>query len=77
MIKLSTIWYLSGNSTKSQAVKSAKLNKHCNTIENIAMYGKLHMNGSLFFCQQFRINELEERKAIQSILHNFVWAGRV
>ena len=32
--------------------------------------GKLHTNGSLYFCQQFRKKEREERKAIQSNLHN-------
>ena len=32
--------------------------------------GELHRNGSLYFCQQFRKKEPEERKAIQSKLHN-------
>ena len=32
--------------------------------------GKLHTNGSLFFCQQFRKKEPEERKAIKTKLHN-------
>ena len=32
--------------------------------------GRQHTNGSLFFCQQFRKKDLEERRAIQTKLYN-------
>ena len=50
---------VSGNS------KSGNVKKNCPL-----KCGRQHTNGSLFFCQQFRKKELEERKAIQSKLHN-------
>ena len=45
--------------------KSGNMKKNCPL-----KCGRQHMNGSLFFCQQFRKKDLEERKAIQSKLHN-------
>ena len=45
--------------------KSGNVKKNCPL-----KCGRQHTNGSLFFCQQFRKKEIEERKAIQSKLHN-------
>ena len=49
----------------SEKPKSNNLKKNCPI-----KCGCQHTNGSLFFCQQFRKKDLEERRAIQNKLYN-------
>ena len=49
----------------SETPKSNNAKKNCPL-----KCGRQHTNGSLFFCQQFRKKDLEERRAIQTKLYN-------
>ena len=49
----------------SESPRSNNVKKNCPL-----KCGRQHTNGSMFFCQQFRKKDLEERKVIQTKLHN-------